>query len=223
VRGNSLGRALVAEAVGTFTLVFAGCGAIALGEVGAIGVAAAFGLAIFVMVEAFGSVSGAHFNPAVTTAFVLARRFPPTRVVPYWLAQTVGAVGAAVMLRVSLGGGVPLGVTSPAGDPWQAFAWEVTLTFLLALVILAVATGPRLTGQSTGLAIGATVALGALVGGPISGASMNPARSLGPALVAGDLHGLWIYLTAPFLGATLAVVCHRATAHTVHPKAPASP
>ena len=141
MRGDSLGRALVAEGVGTFTLVFAGCGAIALGDVGTIGVAAAFGLAIFVMVEAFGPVSGAHFNPAVTAAFALSRRFPPVRVVPYWLAQAAGAIGGAWLLRMSLGPGVPLGVTSPAGDVWQAFTWEIALTFLLALVILAVATG----------------------------------------------------------------------------------
>jgi aquaporin NIP len=223
VRGDSLARALVAEGVGTFTLVFAGCGAIALGDVGAIGVAAAFGLAIFVMVEAFGPTSGAHFNPAVTAAFALSRQIPPVLVVPYWLAQAAGAVGAALLLRMSLGPGVSLGVTSPAGDVWQAFTWEAVLTFLLVLVILAVATGPRLMGQSTGLAIGATVALGALVGGPISGASMNPARSLGPAVVAGDLRDLWIYLTAPFVGALLAVICYRATAGTITPRARSRP
>jgi aquaporin NIP len=223
VRDDSLGRALIAEAVGTFTLVFAGCGAIALGDVGAIGVAAAFGLAIFVMVEAFGPTSGAHFNPAVTAAFALSRQLPLALVVPYWLAQGAGALGGALLLRASLGTGVPLGVTSPAGDAWQAFTWEVVLTFLLVLVILAVATGPRLIGQSTGLAIGATVALGALVGGPLSGASMNPARSLGPALVAGDLRSLWIYLSAPFLGALIAVVCHRATARAVTPGVQARP
>ena len=223
MRGDPLARALVAEGVGTFTLVFAGCGAIALGDVGPIGVGAAFGVAIFVMVEAFGPVSGAHFNPAVTAAFALSRHFPSARVLPYWLAQAAGAIGAAWLLRVSLGPGVPLGVTSPAGDVWQAFTWEIALTFLLALVILAVATGSRAIGQSTGLAIGATVALGALVGGPISGASMNPARSLGPALVAGDLGCLWIYLTAPFLGALLAVVCYRATTLTVTPRARPGP
>jgi len=211
VRGEAFARALVAEAVGTFTLVFAGCGAIAVGQVGPLGVAAAFGLAILVMVEAFGPTSGAHFNPAVTAAFALARRFPPAGVLPYWLAQAGGAVAGALLLRLSLGANASLGVTHPAGDPWQAFAWETALTFLLVLVILAVATGPRVVGQATGLAIGATVALDALVGGPISGASMNPARSLGPALVAGDLGSLWVYLSAPFVGALLAVVCHRVT------------
>ena len=205
-----LAQALAAEAIGTFTLVVAGCGAIAVGTVGPAGIAAAFGLAIFVMIEALGPLSGGHFNPAVTAAFAAGRRFPPGRLLPYWAAQASGAFAGALLLRLTLGGDTTLGVTHPAGDAAQAFVWEMLLTFLLVLVILGVTTGSRIVGQSAGLAIGVTVALDALVGGPISGASMNPARSLGPALVAGDLTGLWVYLTAPFVGALLGLVVHAA-------------
>jgi len=205
------GSALAAEAVGTFTLVFAGCGAIAIGQVGTAGVAAAFGLAVMVMVYALGPISGAHFNPAVTLAFAVGRHFPIGRVLPYWGAQISGAIAAAAFLRVSLGPSASLGVTKPAGSDLQSFAWEAALTFILVLVILAVATGPNARGEAAAIAIGSAVALDALVGGPVSGASMNPARSLGPALVAGDLSGLWIYLTAPVLGALAAVVLQRLT------------
>jgi MIP family channel proteins len=195
--------------VGTFALVFVGCGAIAVGSLGAAGIAAAFGLAIATMVYAVGHVSGAHFNPAVTAAFALGRHFPPRRVVPYWAAQVSGAILAAGFLRVSLGDAVSLGVTAPSGSDAQALAWEATLTFFLMLVIVAVATDTRAVGSGAAIAIGATVAMGALVGGPISGASMNPARSIGPAVVTGDLTGLWIYLVAPPLGAIGAVVVYR--------------
>ncbi len=203
-----LGPALVAEAIGTFALVFAGCGAIAVGALGDAGVAAAFGLAIMTMVYALGHVSGAHFNPAVTAAFAVGRHFPPAHVLPYWIAQVAGALGAALLLRISLGD-VPLGVTRPAGSDAQAFAWEVVLTFFLMLVIVAVATDTRAVGQAAAIAIGGAVALGALVGGPVSGASMNPARSIGPAVVSGDLAQLWIYLVAPPIGAIAAVLVYR--------------
>ena len=208
MRSLPLGPALVAEAIGTFTLVFAGCGAIAVGSLGPAGVAAAFGLAIMVMVYAFGHVSGAHFNPAVTAAFAVGRHFPVARVLPYWAAQVGGAIAGAALLRVTLGD-VPLGVTQPAGSDAQALVWEVLLTFFLMLVIVAVATDTRAVGQGAAIAIGGTVALGSLIGGPISGASMNPARSLGPALVSGDLSDLWIYLLAPPVGAVIAVLVYR--------------
>jgi MIP family channel proteins len=204
-----LGPALVAEAIGTFALVFAGCGAIAVGSLGVAGVAAAFGLAIMAMIYALGHVSGAHFNPAVTAAFAAARHLPMTRVLPYWAAQVTGAIAAALALRASLGD-VPLGMTRPAGSDAQAFVWEAVLTFFLMLVIVAVATDTRAVGQAAAIAIGGTVALGALVGGPVSGASMNPARSIGPAVVSGDLTGLWIYLLAPPLGAIVAAIVYRA-------------
>ncbi len=186
MRSLPLGPALVAEAIGTFALVFAGCGAIAVGTLGPPGVAAAFGLAIMVMIYALGHVSGAHFNPAVTAAFAVGRHFPAVRVVPYWVAQILGAIAGAALLRATLGD-VPLGVTHPSGSDIQSLVWEVVLTFFLMLVIVAVATDTRAVGQGAAIAIGGAVALGSLVGGPISGASMNPARSIGPAVVSGDL------------------------------------
>ena len=158
-----LGPALVAEAIGTFALVFVGCGAIAVGTLTGAGVAAAFGLAIMTMIYALGHVSGAHFNPAVTAAFAVGRHFPAVRVAPYWAAQVVGAIAAALLLRVSLGD-VPLGVTQPAGSDAQAIVWEVVLTFFLMLVIVAVATDTRAVGQAAAIAIGGAVAMGALVG-----------------------------------------------------------
>lgn len=208
MRSLPLGPALVAEAIGAFALVFAGCGAIAVGTLSGAGVAAAFGLAIMTMIYALGHVSGAHFNPAVTAAFAIGRHFPMNRVVPYWVAQVAGAIAAALLLRASLGN-VPLGVTQPAGSDVQALVWEAVLTFFLMLVIVAVATDTRAVGQAAAIAIGGAVALGALVGGPISGASMNPARSVGPALVNGDLSHLWIYLVAPPVGATAAALVYR--------------
>jgi MIP family channel proteins len=208
LRALRLGPALVAEAIGTFALVFAGCGAIAVGTLGPPGVAAAFGLAILTMVYALGHVSGAHFNPAVTLGFAIGRHFPVARVGPYWVAQVAGAVAAAGLLRATLGD-VPLGVTQPAGTDVQAFVWEVVLTFFLMLVIVSVATDTRAVGQGAAIAIGGAVALGSLVGGPVSGASMNPARSLGPALVSGELNALWIYLVAPPVGAIGAVLVYR--------------
>jgi aquaporin NIP len=203
-----LGPALLAEALGAFILVFAGGGAIAVGTLSASGIAAAFGLAIMVSIYAFGHVSGAHFNPAVTLAFAVGRHFPARRVPAYWLAQCIGAVAAAGVLQLSLGS-IAAAVTTPSGSDLQSFVWEVVLAFVLMLVIVAVATDDRAVGQGAAIAIGGAVALASLVGGPISGASMNPARSLGPALVAGDLAHLWIYLTAPFVGAAFAVGLYR--------------
>jgi MIP family channel proteins len=209
LRTLPLGPALIAETIGTFGLVFAGCGAIAVGNVGTAGIAAAFGLAILTMISALGHVSGAHFNPAVTLAFAVGRHFPASRVVPYWLAQAAGAIAAAAMLRITLGNALGVAVTQPSAGVGQALAWEGVLTFFLMLVIVAVATDTRVVGQGAAVAIGSAVAMGALVGGPVSGASMNPARSLGPALVSGDLSDLWIYLVAPPVGAVVAVLVYR--------------
>lgn len=209
MRTPSLGPALIAEAVGAFALVFLGCGAIAVGNVATAGVAAAFGLAIMTMIYAFGHVSGGHFNPAVTAAFAVGRHFPAARVVPYWLAQVLGAVAGAAILRLTLGDAVTRSVTRPSGTAGQAVVWEVVLTFILMLVIAAVATDTRAVGQAAAIAIGGAVAAGALVGGPVSGASMNPARSLGPALVSGIFDDLWIYLIAPPVGAILGVLVYR--------------
>ena len=204
---ETLGQRLVAEAVGTFALVFAGCGAIMVdaktGQLGHVGVAISFGLVITVMISALGHISGAHFNPAVTFAFALGRHFPTALVAPYWAAQLVGGVAAALLLRRSLGLIGGLGATTPSGSDGQAFLWETVLTVFLVLVILAVATDTRAQGQLAAIAIGATVGLDAMFGGPITGASMNPARSLAPAIAGGPTTGLWIYLLAPLLGAAI--------------------
>jgi MIP family channel proteins len=208
-----LARALAAEGIATFALVFAGAGAIMVdaktGALGHVGVAIAFGLVIMAMVYAVGHVSGAHLNPAVTTAFALTRHFPWARVPAYWAAQVAGALVAATVLRASLGDIADVGATLPSGSQAQSFVWELVLSAFLMLVIMAVATDTRATGEAAAIAIGGTIGLDAMVGGPISGASMNPARSLGPALVSGELHGLWIYLTAPFVGAALGAVAYQ--------------
>ena len=204
----TLARSLAAELIGTFALVFAGCGAIMVdtktGQLGHVGVAFSFGLAIMVMIYAVGHISGAHFNPAVSFAFALTRHFPWPRAGLYWVAQLAGAVAAALVLRASLGNVAHVGATTPSGAAGQSFLWEVVLTFFLMLVIMAVATDTLAVGEAAAIAIGGTVGLDAMFGGPISGASMNPARSLGPGLVSGDLTAIWVYLLAPLLGAALA-------------------
>jgi MIP family channel proteins len=204
---------LAAEALGAFALVFFGAGAIMVdaegGGLGQVGIAVAFGLAITTMIYALGHVSGAHFNPAVSFGFALTRHFPWSGVVGYWAAQVAGAVAAALLLRASLGDVANVGATVPSGSDRQAFLWEVVLTFFLMLVIMAVATDTRAVGEAAALAVGGTVTLCALVGGPVSGASMNPARSLGPALVSGELGSLWIYLLAPLVGAALGAIAYQ--------------
>jgi aquaporin NIP len=202
-----LTRPIVAEAVGTFALVFAGAGAIVVDArthaLGHVGVALTFGLVIMAMIYAVGHVSGAHFNPAVTFAFALTRHFPWARALAYWGAQISGALLAALLIRASLGNDAHLGATLPSGSQGQSFVWELVLTFFLMFVIIAVATDTRAVGEAAAIAIGGTVGLDAMFGGPISGASMNPARSIGPALVGGDLHALWLYIVAPLAGAAL--------------------
>jgi aquaporin NIP len=209
----ALARALGAEAIGTFALVFVGAGAIMVdangGGLGRVGVALAFGLVIMAMVYAVGHVSGAHLNPAVTFAFALSRHFPSTRIPAYWAAQVAGAITAATALRASLGGDASVGATLASGSQAQSFVWEVVLTAILLFVIMAVATDTRSVGEAAALAIGGTIALASLVGGPISGASMNPARSLGPAIASAEWTSLWLYLTAPFLGATLGALAYQ--------------
>jgi len=209
-----LTRALAAELIGTFALVFAGAGAIMVDaktqQLGHVGVAIAFGLVIMVMIYAVGHVSGAHFNPAVSFAFALTRHFPWPRAAAYWAAQAAGAVLAAALLRGSLGNLAHVGATLPSGSQAQSFLWEVVLSFFLMFVIVAVATDTRAVGEAAAIAVGATVGLDAMFGGPISGASMNPARSFGPALVSGDLHALWLYLVAPPLGAALGALAYTA-------------
>ena len=202
-----LARVLVAELIGTFALVFAGCGAIMVdaktGQLGHVGVAITFGLVIMFGIYAVGHISGAHFNPAVTFAFALTRHFPWSRALAYWATQIAAALIAAALLRASLGDIANIGATQPSGSQAQSFLWELVMSFFLMFVILAVATDTRAVGEAAAIAIGGTIALDALFGGPISGASMNPARSIGPAVVSGDLHALWLYIVAPVIGASL--------------------
>lgn len=200
-----------AEFIGTFALVFAGTGAIVVNEVshGAIthvGIALTFGLVVLVMIYTLGDISGAHINPAVTIGFWLSRRLPGREVLPYITSQCTGALVASAVLRSLFPENRLLGVTQPAGAQPQAFILEFLLTAFLIFVILRVSTGAREKGIIAGIVVGSVISLGALFAGPISGASMNPARSLGPAVVSAQFAGLWIYLVAPVLGAALGVI-----------------
>ena len=199
----------LSEFVGTFALVFAGTGAIIINHAsgGAIthpGIALTFGLIVLAMIYTFGDVSGAHFNPAVTTAFAVAGRLPWREVPAYISTQLLGAFAASGLLRLLFPEDRTLGATLPAGAAMQSFVLEAVLTFLLMLVILSVSTGAKEKGITAGIAIGAVIALEAMFAGPISGASMNPARSLAPAIVSGHLEHLWIYVAAPLVGAAFA-------------------
>jgi aquaporin NIP len=212
---DALVKALVAEMVGTFTLVFAGTGAIASnalhdGALGDVGIALTFGLVIMAMIYATGHISGAHFNPAVTLAFALTRHLPAQRVIPYWIAQVWGAVMGSLAVRFLIGNGGGLGVTHPSVGLPEGVIIEVILTFILMFVIMAVATDTRAVGQAAAIAVGGTIAMLAMFAGPLTGASMNPARSLGPALVAGDYADLWVYFVGPILGAALGALTYRA-------------
>ena len=210
-------KKLAAEFIGTFALVFAGTGAIIInhvsgGVIGHAGIALTFGLIVMVMIETFGDVSGAHLNPAVTIGFAVGRGFPVTEVPRYIAAQLLGALTASGLLRVLFPADVTLGATLPAGPCWQSFTLEILLTFFLMLTILSVTSGSKEKGITAGLTIGGLIALEATFAGPICGASMNPARSLAPALISGNVGNLWIYLVAPILGALLAIpacVCVR--------------
>ena len=200
-----------AEFIGTFALVFAGTGAIVINEVsgGAIthvGISLTFGLIVLVMIYAIGDVSGAHLNPAVSMGFFAARRFPIREVVPYVLSQCAGAFAASGLLRFLFPQSATLGATEPAGSATQSFVLELILTAILMFVILSVSTGAAEKGITAGIAVGSVIALEAMFAGPICGASMNPARSLAPAMVSQHLSSLWIYLVAPTTGALLAVL-----------------
>ncbi len=207
-------RKLAAEAVGTFALVFAGTGAVVINDVSGgtvthVGIALTFGLIVLAMIYAVGDVSGAHLNPAVTLGFFAARRFEGRQVPGYLVSQCAGAILASLVLRLLFPTNATLGATLPAGDAFQSFVLEFILTFLLMFVILSVSTGSKEKGVLAGVAVGSVIALEALFAGPISGASMNPARSLAPALVSLRLEGLWVYLTAPVLGACAGVLTCR--------------
>ncbi|HKP88901.1 MAG TPA: MIP family channel protein [Thermoleophilaceae bacterium] len=208
-------RRSVAEGVAAFALVFAGCGAIVTDEVrdgtlGVVGVSLAFGLVIMTMVYATGHLSGAHINPAVTVAFTLTRHFPIRDAVAYVAAQLAGALAAAlVLLAVWSDRPANLGATVPSVGTGTALLYEGVLTAVLMFVIVAVATDTRAVGSGAALAIGGAVGLDALFGGPITGASMNPARSFGPAVAAGEWHAFWIYVVGPVGGAALGALAYQ--------------
>lgn len=204
----------LAEFLGTFGVVFFGCGALTIhaampGSVDLSAVPLIFGAIVTTMIYTFGHISGAHFNPAVSLGFVVARHFLLKEMWSYWVAQFLGAILAIAILKILVLGAVDFGATHPHIEVWRAFLWEAVLTFFLMLVIMAVATDTRAVGVIAGIAIGLSVALDAYVGGPLTGASLNPARSLAPALFEGDLSNLSIYFAGPILGAVLAAIFYQ--------------
>jgi aquaporin NIP len=209
-----MAKRLAAECFGTFALVFAGTGAIVIddvtgGGVSHVGIALTFGLIVLAMIYTLGDISGAHINPTVTIGFWTARRFDARKVLPYVVSQCAGAFLASVTLRLLFPANVTLGATLPAGSPLQSFILELILTALLMFVILAVSTGAREKGITAGIVVGSVIGLEAMFPGPICGASMNPACSLGPGVVSLHLQSLWIYLLAPVIGAVVGVFACR--------------
>jgi aquaporin NIP len=200
----------IGEFVGTFALVFAGTGAIVINEISGgavthVGVAITFGLIVLAMIYTVGDVSGAHLNPAVSLGFYAARRFAGRELVPYIASQCAGAFAASGMLRLLFPQNELLGTTLPTGSATQSFFLELILTTVLMLVILSVSIGAAEKGITAGIVVGAVIALEAMFAGPISGASMNPARSLAPAVVSGHLSSLWLYVVAPLIGGLVGV------------------
>jgi len=200
----------MAELIGTFALVFCGTGAIVInqqssGAVTHVGIAITFGFIVMAMIYALGDISGAHMNPAVTIAFTIAKRFQLKQVLPYLISQLIGATLASLTLHFLFPANETLGATFPAGTEMQSFVLEFLLTFFLMLVIINVATGSKEQGMFAGLAIGSTVLLEAMFAGPICGASMNPARSIAPAIISGHTEHLWIYIVATIAGAAFAI------------------
>jgi aquaporin NIP len=203
-------RKYIAELIGTFILVFCGTGAMIIdqqtgGAVTHVGVSITWGLAVMSLIYSIGSVSGCHINPAVSIAFALAGRFKVRLLPGYIISQVAGALLASFTLKLLFPTSVLLGATMPAGSETQSFILELFLTFFLMLVIMSVAHGNKERGQFAGIAIGAVVGLEAMFAGPVCGASMNPARSLAPAIISGHLEHLWLYLVAPIAGAALAI------------------
>lgn len=195
----------LAECIGTFALLFCGTGAVIVnevipGSVTHVGIAVTFGLVVMAMIYALGEKSGAHLNPAVTIAFAVNGNFPVKQIVPYIISQLTGAVAASLVLKILFPASVLLGATLPSGSSAQSFIMECILSFFLMLVIIHVAKGSKEQGLFAGIAIGSVVLLEAMFAGPVSGASMNPARSLAPAIVSGEMKQVWIYMTAPVLG-----------------------
>jgi aquaporin NIP len=201
----------ISEIIGTFAMLFCGTGAIIInqetnGSITHLGVAITFGLVVMVMIHSLGSISGAHFNPAVTIAFAVAKKFEVKEVLPYIISQLIGALFASATLRLLFPKNIFLGATIPLNNDFQAFILEFIITFILMFVIVSVAHGSKEQGLFAGISIGSTVLLLALFAGPICGASMNPVRSLAPALISNHLEHLWLYLIAPILGASSSVL-----------------
>ncbi len=209
----ALMKQYIAETIGTFTMVFCGCGAMTIneitnGDVTHVGIAITWGLIVMAMIYAFGEISGAHFNPAVTVSFAYAKKFPWRKVPNYVLAQAIGAFLAIGILWFLFPESYSLGATYPAEgfEPYKAFLLELILTFFLMLVIINVSTGSKEIGTMAAIAVGGVILLEAMFAGPMTKASMNPIRSLAPAIISGNLQDLWLYVTAPFIGALLAVL-----------------
>lgn len=203
-----------AEFIATFALVFCGTGAAIVNEtmhgvLGHVGIAISWGLVVMILIYAFGEISGSHVNPAVTIAFAINKSFPWKQVLPYILSQSLGAIAASLVLKFLFPSSLLLGGTLPSGTAMQSFVLEIFLMFFLMLVVLQVATGSKEQGMFAGIAIGGVVLLEAMFAGPVCGASMNPIRSLAPAIASGHTEHVWIYLTAPFIGAIGAVFIHQ--------------
>jgi aquaporin Z len=204
----------ISEFIGTFSMIFCGTGAMTVnevtgGEVTHVGIAITWGLIVMAMIYAFGETSGAHFNPAVTIAFAFAKKFAWKEAPKYIIAQILGAFAASLVLWFLFPTSETLGATIPTVDVWRAFVFELLLTFFLMVVIINVSTGSKELGIIAGIAIGGVVLLEAMFAGPITNASMNPARSIAPNIVSGNIEGLWLYILAPIIGAILAVVSCR--------------
>ncbi len=220
-----LARRALAEGLAAFALVFAGCGAIVAdarygGALGTVGVGLVFGLVIMAMVYATGHLSGAHINPAVTVAFTLTRHFPPRDAVAYVTAQVAGASAAALVLLAAWPAEpAHLGVTVPRVGAGTALLYEAVLTAILMFVIMAVATDTRAVGAAAAIAIGGAIGLDAVFGGPVTGASMNPARSFGPALVSGEWDDFWVYVLGPLAGAVLGALAYQVVRGHAQPSA----
>ncbi len=204
----------LSECIGTFILLFVGTGSVIVDQqthaLGLAGIATVWGLVIIALIYAFGDISGTHINPAVTVAFAVDKRFEWKEVPAYLGSQLLGAFLASGLLHFLFPDNKTLGITQPLpGGEMQSFILEVVMTFILMMIILRVSTGAKEKGITAGIVIGATVWLLVLFGGPISGTSLNPTRSIAPAIISGNFQNLWIYLTAPFAGALLGVAVHR--------------
>ena len=208
----------ISEFIGTFAMIFCGTGAMTIneitgGDVTHVGIGITWGLIVMAMIYAFGEISGAHFNPAVSIAFAYAKKFSWKEVPKYIFFQVAGAFAASLVLMWLFPKSELLGATIPTVDVWRAFVLELILTFFLMVVIINVSTGSKDVGMMAGIAIGSVVLLEALFAGPITNASMNPARSLAPNIVSGNIKGLWLYILAPIIGALLAVVSCKFVKH----------